>query len=585
MSTRALQIECLMTPLIDYRDGSICSAYTAYFYSAGTSTAKNVWTEKEKTNAFTSKALGSSGAIQLYGDGVYKIIVKDADATTVYEWDNVKVQHPNIAVLSKSGTYTATVDDDYIIVGATMTLNLFAAASATHPICVKLNGSYTLTIDPSGAELIDGSSTYSLTTSGAAVWLFAYGSAWYVANATSVTAVSAINLVASIGGSAELTAKATTIDIMTNNQYLRQLDNAGTGYVNLIKGNASDQIELGANVKDITLLNTGLHILDSNASHDLIIKPGSNLTADKTLTVTTGDADRTITLSGNPTLSDWFNQEIKTTSSPTFTDVVIGSTSFLGDAFAGYANRSKFRWKDGDEIYIGPGCYHHEGTTTQLVFWESELTFHLEEAGSNSDSHDYGDDGWHYIYIDDSAVITQADTLLDADCFANYTGANAIPVWSVTKRGWYGSGVGDAKTGDRCIFAVYETGGAILEFIHDGGDFVLYADRISDRTAATATATFTDQDVTLTIPGFATKAQVQFTMANVNGDDPGYWRTNGQTGSSGHRYCFVNAGSTYSYNTIMVITDATGKIEISHGAATNATTTINTDGFYFPNGM
>lgn len=292
-----------MTPLIDYRDGSICSAYTAYFYAAGTSTAKNVWTEKEKTNAFTSKALGSSGAIQLYGDGVYKIIIKDADSTTVYEWDNVKVQHPNIAVLSKSGTYTATVDDDYIIVGATMTLNLFAAASATHPICVKLNGSYTLTIDPSGAELIDGSSTYSLTTSGAAVWLFAYGSAWYVANATSVTAVSAINLVASIGGSAELTATATTIDIMTNNQYLRQLDNAGTGYVNLIKANASDQIELGAAVAitEATFLNTGLHILDSNATHDLIIKPGSNLTADKTLTITTGDADRTISMGGNIT--------------------------------------------------------------------------------------------------------------------------------------------------------------------------------------------------------------------------------------------------------------------------------------------
>lgn len=41
----------------------------------------------------------------------------------------------------------------------------------------------------------------------------------------------------------------------------------------------------------LTVPNTGLHLLDSNASHDLIIKPGSNLTADKTLTLTTGDAD------------------------------------------------------------------------------------------------------------------------------------------------------------------------------------------------------------------------------------------------------------------------------------------------------
>ena len=49
----------------------------------------------------------------------------------------------------------------------------------------------------------------------------------------------------------------------------------------------------------VTLANTGLHILDTNASHDLIIVPGSNITADRTLTLTTGDADRTVTLAGD----------------------------------------------------------------------------------------------------------------------------------------------------------------------------------------------------------------------------------------------------------------------------------------------
>jgi hypothetical protein len=41
----------------------------------------------------------------------------------------------------------------------------------------------------------------------------------------------------------------------------------------------------------LTIPNTGLHILDTNATHDLIIAAGSNLTADHTLTLTTGDAD------------------------------------------------------------------------------------------------------------------------------------------------------------------------------------------------------------------------------------------------------------------------------------------------------
>jgi hypothetical protein len=69
---------------------------------------------------------------------------------------------------------------------------------------------------------------------------------------------------------------------------------------------------------DVTFDADALHIFDTNASHDLIITPGSDLAADRVLTLTTGDAARTITLSGNPTLSDWFDQSVKAAASPTF---------------------------------------------------------------------------------------------------------------------------------------------------------------------------------------------------------------------------------------------------------------------------
>jgi hypothetical protein len=49
--------------------------------------------------------------------------------------------------------------------------------------------------------------------------------------------------------------------------------------------------------------NIGLKILDTNASHYLSIVPGSDLTADRTLTVTTGDSSRTLTMSGDATIS------------------------------------------------------------------------------------------------------------------------------------------------------------------------------------------------------------------------------------------------------------------------------------------
>jgi microcystin-dependent protein len=61
----------------------------------------------------------------------------------------------------------------------------------------------------------------------------------------------------------------------------------------------------GANtdITSVYLSNTGLKIRDTNASHGLSIVPGSDLAADRTLTITTGDANRTLTLSGDATVS------------------------------------------------------------------------------------------------------------------------------------------------------------------------------------------------------------------------------------------------------------------------------------------
>jgi len=56
----------------------------------------------------------------------------------------------------------------------------------------------------------------------------------------------------------------------------------------------------------LTVPNEGLHIEDTDASNDLIIKAGSNLTADRILTITTGDVARTIDISAaNVTISSF----------------------------------------------------------------------------------------------------------------------------------------------------------------------------------------------------------------------------------------------------------------------------------------
>lgn len=66
-----------------------------------------------------------------------------------------------------------------------------------------------------------------------------------------------------------------------------------------------DAAKLGTNtdITSIQLDNTGLKVKDTAGGQFLTIKPGSDLTANRTFTLITDDANRTLTLSGNLTVS------------------------------------------------------------------------------------------------------------------------------------------------------------------------------------------------------------------------------------------------------------------------------------------
>ena len=131
----------------------------------------------------------------------------------------------------------------------------------------------------------------------------------------------------------------------------------------------------------LTSPNTGLHILDTDASHDLIIKPGSNLSADRTLTFTTGDADRTITLQGNPTLDDWFDQSVKQAASPTFAGLTIsdgGSISLQEDiTFTGATTENLIKMPDNlaDALSIQEGANKY--VTFDTIDGEEDIIFFI----------------------------------------------------------------------------------------------------------------------------------------------------------------------------------------------------------------
>jgi hypothetical protein len=103
------------------------------------------------------------------------------------------------------------------------------------------------------------------------------------------------------------------------------LDDATAGDQRTTLGAAAS----GANtdITSVYLNNTGLKIKDTNASHGLSIVPGSDLTADRTLTITTSDASRVLTLSGDATLSGGTHSGTNTGDQNLFSTIAVSGQS------------------------------------------------------------------------------------------------------------------------------------------------------------------------------------------------------------------------------------------------------------------
>ena len=135
-------------------------------------------------------------------------------------------------------------------------------------------------------------------------------------------------------------------------------------------------------VVDLTLANTGLHLLDTNASHDLIIAPGSNLTADRTLTITTGDADRTLTVSGNATVTGApIDQGLHTIVVPAGAMIPATTSGAASASLESSSNDVNYKVFDFDatadehvHFNIAMPKSWNESTITFRVFWSTTAT-------------------------------------------------------------------------------------------------------------------------------------------------------------------------------------------------------------------
>lgn len=92
MASKAKQFDALWSGILD-DEGLPVALGKVYTYIAGSSsTAKATYTDRDKnTTAANPIILDAYGRAEVYGDGLYNIIVKDANDTTLWDMDNVEI--------------------------------------------------------------------------------------------------------------------------------------------------------------------------------------------------------------------------------------------------------------------------------------------------------------------------------------------------------------------------------------------------------------------------------------------------------------------------------------------------------------
>jgi hypothetical protein len=176
----------------------------------------------------------------------------------------------------------------------------------------------TVIVPTAGRLLVDGSGNISVPLASASV----FGVVKTSTGLTSTAGVITVNAAQAI----------TSLSTLTTNGSVETTGGAGALSVVTNTGTGSNVHGTGPTIAGGThTALTGLGIRSTGAAFDLTVASAEVFTAGRTLSVVMGDAARTLTLSGNPTINDWFNQSVKTTDTPTFANLNYGNLKTSGN--------------------------------------------------------------------------------------------------------------------------------------------------------------------------------------------------------------------------------------------------------------
>lgn len=147
-----------------FSGGALQAGIKVYHYVAGTTTLKNVYTDRAKlTTAAQPVMADSQGIASFYADGIYKFVIKDANDATLYTYDNVNVADVGLtgegAAISSASTLTLGTDGTFFHVTGSVAI---AAISGTQSF-VTLCFDATPTLTNSGSLILLGGVNYTVT--------------------------------------------------------------------------------------------------------------------------------------------------------------------------------------------------------------------------------------------------------------------------------------------------------------------------------------------------------------------------------------------------------------------------------------
>ncbi len=138
---------------------SIGGGWKLYHYVAGTTTTKNLWSDRDKQTTVAQPLVAdSNGVVSFYADGLYDFAVYDANDVLQYTWDGVfygsieSTNHAEGSSLASASTLVLGSDGDYFHVTGT---NAISAIQGTQPF-VWLTFDSALTLTHSGSLVLKG---------------------------------------------------------------------------------------------------------------------------------------------------------------------------------------------------------------------------------------------------------------------------------------------------------------------------------------------------------------------------------------------------------------------------------------------